>query len=88
MILYRLFDSLWLNADVTLCGGGTAVLQELLDKGNVISAVLVNLCGIPLSEAMGADTLIAQIVTDDVKLLLDSSLSDREDGGGTLDAIS
>ena len=31
MTLNRLFNPLWLNADVTLCGGGTAVLKKALD---------------------------------------------------------
>lgn len=26
VILYRLFDSLWLNTDIPLCGAGTAML--------------------------------------------------------------
>jgi hypothetical protein len=30
MILYRLFNSLWLNAYVSLRGAGTAVLQQPL----------------------------------------------------------
>ena len=42
MVLNGLFDPLWLDADVTLCGGGTAVLQEPLDKGNVIAVRLVD----------------------------------------------
>ena len=42
MILNRLFDPLWLDADVTLRGGGTAVLQEPLDKGDVIAVRLVD----------------------------------------------
>ena len=31
MILNGLFNSLWFNADVTLCGGGAAVLQQSLN---------------------------------------------------------
>jgi len=31
MVLNGLFDPLWLDADVTLRGGGTAVLQKSLD---------------------------------------------------------
>ncbi len=73
MPLNRLFDPLRLDADVSLCDCGGAVLQEPLDKGNVIAICLVNLCGVPLAEAVGADAMIAQIVTDDRKLLLDGS---------------
>ena len=82
------FNSLWLDADVTLGGGGAGVLQQPLYQGNVISAVLVNLGGIPLPEAVSADALEPQIVADDVKLLLDGSLRDRKDGGGALDTVS
>ena len=64
------------------------MLQQPLYQGNVISAVLVNLGGIPLPEAVSADALEPQIVADDVKLLLDGSLRDRKDGGGALDTVS
>lgn len=37
MILYCLFNSLWLNADVPLRGAGTAMLQQPLHKGNIES---------------------------------------------------
>ena len=33
MILNRLFDPLWLNSDIPLCGAGTAVLQQPLNQG-------------------------------------------------------
>ena len=35
-----------------------ARMMELLDKGDIISAVLVNLCRIKFPKAMCADTLI------------------------------
>ena len=73
MILNRLFNSLWLDADVTLCGGSTAVLQEPLDKGNVIAVRLVDLRCVPLAKTVGADSLETQIVTDDCQLLLNCS---------------
>ena len=55
------------------------MLQELLHQGNVIVAVLVNLCGVKLAEAMGADACIAQVVTNQLLLLLDSSGGDGVD---------
>ena len=70
MILNRLLDPLRFNTNVPLCGGGTAVLQEPLHKGNVIATVLVDLCGIPFAEAVSADSIETQIVTDNVQLLL------------------
>ena len=42
MVLNRRFDFLWRDADVTLCGGGTAVLQESLDKSDVIAVFPVD----------------------------------------------
>ena len=48
-----------LNPYIPLRHGGGAVLQEPLDKGDIESAVFVNLRCIPLAEAVGADALIA-----------------------------
>lgn len=50
MLLNRLLDFSLLDSDVPLCDGGAAVLQEMLDEGNVIAAVSVNLGGVELSE--------------------------------------
>ena len=79
MSLYRLFDPLRLDADVALRDGGGAVLQEPLDERDVVAVVLVDLCGVPFAEAVGADALVAQIVTDNGELLLDRSCGHRED---------
>jgi hypothetical protein len=40
MPLYRLFNPLRLYTNISLRGGGAAVLQEPLDKGDVIAVVL------------------------------------------------
>ena len=48
-----------LNPYIPLRHGGGAVLQEPLDKGNVKAVIVVDLCGVPLAEAVGADALIA-----------------------------
>ena len=45
-------------------------MKQSLDKGNIIAVVSVNFCGVPFPKAVGADTLIAQVVTDKGKLLL------------------
>lgn len=79
MALNRLLDPLRLDADVALGDGGGAVLQEPLDEGDVVAVVLVDLCGVPFAEAVGADAFVAQIVTDDGELLLDRSGGHRED---------
>ena len=78
MVLNGLLDSLRFYADIPLCGGGAAVLQEALYQDNVIAIGLVDLCGVPLAEAVGADTVIAQVIADDMQLLLDRALCDGE----------
>ena len=88
MILYRLFDPLWLDADVTLRGGGTAVLQESLDKGDVIAVCLVDLRCVPLAKTVGADPLVTQIVADDPQLFLNCSFCNWENGFRFGDAVS
>ena len=88
MTLNGLFYSLRLHANISLCHGGAAVLQKPLHKGNIIAIGLVYLCGIPLAETVGADTLIAQIIADDLQLLLDGSLCQRENAFFAADAIS
>ena len=59
MILDCLLDPLRLNANIPLGDGGAAVLQKPLDKGYVVTAAFVDLRGVPLAEAMGADAIIA-----------------------------
>ena len=88
MILNRLFDPLWLDANVTLRGGGTAVLQKPLDKGDVIAIGLVDFCRIPFAETVGADTLVTQIVADDCQLFLNCSFCNWENGLCFCDAVS
>ena len=78
MLLYGFFDALGFNANVALSCSSTAVLKEPLNQDNVVTVGFVDLSGIPLSEAVSADILIAQIVADDVQLLLDRALCDGE----------
>ena len=73
------FDFLLLDPNVSLCDGSGRVLQELLDKGDIVVAVLVDFRSVELAEAVGADTEDPQIVTDQLQLLLDSTGSHRED---------
>ena len=73
------FDSPGFNANVSLRDRSGTVLQESLDKGDVIPAVLVDLGSIPLPEAVSADALIAEIVTDNGKLLLHGSGCDGKE---------
>ena len=59
MVLDGIFDPLRFDADVSLGNGGGTVLQEPLDKCDVIPAGFVNFSGVPLAETVGADALIA-----------------------------
>ena len=68
-----------LDSDVSLCNCGTAMLQEMLDKGDVIPAVPVNLGGIELPERMRPYILDAKVIADDAQLLLHCSFRNRED---------
>ena len=74
-------DFLLLDADVTLCDGGGAVLKELLNESNIVVAVLVDFGSVEFAEAMCADVLKAQIVTDHLQLLLDGPCGNWEDRG-------
>ena len=74
----RPFNPLWLDADVPLCGGCGAVLKQPLDKGNVIAVVLVDFRCVPFTEAVSADAVKAEVITDDGKLLLYCPLGDGE----------
>ena len=55
------------------------MLQELLDEGDIVVAVLIDFRSVELTKAVGTDALKAQIVTDHLKLLLNGSGGDRED---------
>lgn len=88
MSLYRPLYSLWLNPNVSLRNGGGAVLQEPLDKGNIIPILEINFCRIPLPETMRADPLIAQVVTDAGKDLLHFPCRDGEQQGGPSDPVT
>ena len=57
MTLDGLFKLLLLDADVPLRDCGGAVLQELLDKDDIVAVVIVNLCCVELAEAVRADIL-------------------------------
>ena len=58
MILNCLLNLLRLNADVSLSGGGTAVLKEPLHQRYVKAVCVVDFRCVPLAEAVGTDTLV------------------------------
>lgn len=78
MIFDGLFHLSLLDTNVSLSDGGAAVLQEMLDKGNVITVVPVNLRGIELPEGMGSYVPDIQVVTHQLELLLDSTFREGE----------
>lgn len=78
MVLNCLLNALRFNTDITLCGGGAAVLQEVLHKGYIAAVGLVDLRGIPLAETVSADIRVAKVVANDGQLLLHGPLRDGE----------
>ena len=78
MILNCLLNSLWLNADISLCGGGGTMLQQPLYQGNIESIGIEDLCCVPLAKAVGADSFEAKVITDNMQLLLYCPLCDRK----------
>ena len=87
MSLNSCFNPLRLNADVTLGDGGGAVLQESLDKSNVVAVSLVDFRSIPFAETVCADALKTQVGTNDGKLLLNGAFCDRENQVLFTDAV-
>lgn len=75
----RILHRFRLDSDVPLGGSCAAVLQQVLDKDNVVVVVLVDLRGIILPEAMGADPLISQIIAGALQDHLDIPYRNWED---------
>ena len=70
MSLNSCFNPLRFDSDVSLSNGGGTVLEKSLDKGDVIPAGFVNLCGVPLAETVSADALKSQIITSKLLILI------------------
>ena len=64
------------------------MLQEPLHKRDIVTVALVDFRRIPFPEAVSADALIAKIIADKRKLLLNCPLRDREDKLIRLDAAA
>lgn len=88
MSFNRFLDPLGFDANVTLRDGCAAVLQQTLDKRNVEAVVLVDLRGVPFAEAVSADALKAEVVTDAGKDLLHFPRRDGENQITVSDAIA
>ena len=71
-----LLDALWFHADVSLCGGRGAVLQEPLHQGDVLAVVVIDFRCEEFTEGMSADVFIIlpQVVTYQGQMMLDSTL--------------
>ena len=78
MILYRGFEFLLLDPDVTLSDCRAAVLQELLYQRHVIAVCHVDLRGEEFPEAVGADALVSEEIADKFQMLLDLPLREWE----------
>ena len=78
MILNCLLNSLRLNADVPLRGGCTTMLKEPLHQCYVKAVCVVDFGCVPFAEAVGADPLEAQVIADNMQLLLHSPFCDGE----------
>ena len=88
MALNRRFIPLRFYAYIPLRHRRTAMLQESLNEGDIIAICLVNFSSIPLAEAVGADALIAQVIADTGKLLLDCPGTDGEKKVCFFDAVA
>lgn len=60
--------------------------QQPLNKRDIVTVGLIDFGRIPFPEAVSADALIAKIIADKRKLLLNGPLRDREDKLIRLDA--
>lgn len=78
MTFNGLLNLFLLDADIPLCNCRAAVLQELLDQGNIVAAVLVDLRGVVFSEAVSADAGDAQVIADELKLFLNCTFGQWE----------
>ena len=87
MILNCLLNLLRFDADVSLRGGCGTVLKEPLHQCYVKAVCVVDFRCIPLAEAVGTDTLVPQIIADDMKLLLYRPLCDRKHKVVPADAV-
>lgn len=79
VVFNGLFHFPLLDADITLCDGGGAVLEKVLDEDNVIIVCPVDLRCVPFTERMGADAVIAEPATDFAKVLLYLRGGERDD---------
>lgn len=78
---------LGLDADVSLRYGSAAVLQQLLNKYDIVTAVFINLRCIKLPKAVRTDSLHSQIITNRLQVLLNGSLRNRENPLCAVDCI-
>lgn len=63
-----------LDADVPLSNSGAAVLEKLLDQGDIVVAVLIDFGGVVLPKTVGTDIPVTQVVADGFEMALDGPL--------------
>lgn len=81
------FNLLRLDSNVPLGDSCGAVLEQLLDKDDVIVVVPIYLGCIKFPKTVGADSLEAQVVTDQLELLLYRPFGDWEDNAVCTDLM-
>ena len=59
-----LFHALIADPDVSARYGSGGMLQKLLNKHDVMPVVVVDVCGVPLAERVGADVFVAEHIAD------------------------
>ena len=63
------------------------MLQKPLDKHNVVPVIVVDACGVPFTEAVCADILIAKMLTDELEMVLNLSHADGKQKGAVRDLV-
>lgn len=72
------FHFLIADTDVTPGDVGGRVLEKVLNEDDIVARLVVDVRGVPLSETVGADVLIAEIVADELEVVLNLPNRDGE----------
>lgn len=87
MVFNGIFQFLRLDANIVLGHSSAAVLQQLLKQRYIVAAVLIDLRGIELPKAVGADTHDTKIVADGLQMLLNGPFRYRKKTLRTANAV-
>lgn len=83
----RLFHLLITHADVAPGDHRTGMLQKPLNQHDVVTVLIVDACCVPLAKAVCADVLIAEMVADELEMVLDLSCADGKQKGVVWDLV-